>query len=211
MFKKRIVAMILAIALLATGVWALADGEWTVRTSVKGISNDKQAKHALKNALKEYVGYDIKPLGLLGTQVVAGTNYCILCYGSTVTAKPAHALCKVYVYEALDGKAEITKIEEIKLKNAPSGGWKLSNSKGKLKVGKNVASTLKQATTKLVGATYKPLLLLGRARNNKDGYCLLCSGKKSDKGGSTGLCIVVLRKTKGKYAVRRIDDLTVAN
>ena len=136
MFKKRIVAMILAIALLATGVWALADGEWTVRTSVKGISNDKQAKHALKNALKEYVGYDIKPLGLLGTQVVAGTNYCILCYGSTVTAKPAHALCKVYVYEALDGKAEITKIEEIKLKNAPSGGWKLSNSKGKLKVGK---------------------------------------------------------------------------
>ena len=211
MVTKRIVALILAIALLATGVYAFADGEWSVRTSVKGISNDKQARQALKKALKEYVGYDIKPLGLLGTQVVAGTNYCLLCYGSTVTAKPAHALCKVYVHEALDGKAEITKIEEIKLKNAPSGGWKLSNSKGKLKVGKSVASTLRQATAKLVGATYSPLLVLGKARNNKDGYCLLCSGRKSDKSGSTGLCIVVLRKTKGKYVVRRIDDLAVAN
>ena len=210
MVTKRIVALILAIALLTTGVYALADGEWSVRTSVKGISNDKQARQALKKALKEYVGYDIKPLGLLGTQVVAGTNYCMLCYGSTITPKPAHALCKVYVYEDLDGKAEITGIEEIKLKNAPSCGWTLSNSKGKLKVENRVISSLRQATAKWVGATYKPLLVLGRARDGKDGYGLLCSRKVSDKGGSTGLCIVILRKTKGKYAIRRIDELTVA-
>ena len=134
---------------------------------------------------------------------------CLVLILAALMGYQSHA--RTWAAEAEEREAEITKIEEIKLKNAPSGGWKLSNSKGKLKVGKSVASTLKQATTKLVGATYKPLLLLGRARNNKDGYCLLCSGKKSDKGGSTGLCIVVLRKTKGKYAVRRIDDLTVAN
>ena len=210
MVIRRIVALILAISLLATGVCAVADGDWSVKTSVREIANDRQARKALKDALKEYVGYYIKPLGLLGTQVAAGTNYCMLCYGSTVTRKPNRALCKVYVYEGLDGKAEITGIEEIKLKNAPSCGWTLSNSKGKLKVEKRVISALRQATAKLVGAAYNPLLVLGRAKNSKDGYGLLCSRKMSDKGGSTGLCIVILRKTKGKYAIRRIDDLTVA-
>ena len=128
-----------------------------------------------------------------------------------MTFKPTHALCKVYVYEGLDGKAGITGIEEIKLKNAPSCGWTLSNSKGRLKAEKRVISSFRQATAKLVGATYKPLLVLGRARSNKDGYGLLCSRRKSDKDGSTGLCIVILRKARGKYVIRRIDDLAVGD
>ena len=73
-------------------------------------------------------------------------------------------MCKVYVYEDLDGKAEITGIEEIKLKNAPSCGWTLSNER-KLKVENRVISSLRQATAKWVGATLKPLLeVLGRAK-----------------------------------------------
>ena len=211
MFTKKIVALILTISLLATSVCAVADGGWSVKTTVSAMSIDKQASRALTKAMKEYTGYVLKPLALLGTQVVAGTNYCFLCYGSTVTQSPTHSLCKAYVYEGLDGKARITGIEEIALKGAPSSGWKLSNSKTAVKVEKRAVSALKQATTKLVGAKYKPLLVLGRARNNKDGYCLLCSCKKSDKGGSTGLCIVILRKTKGKYVLRRVDDLIVAN
>ena len=136
MFTKKIVALILTISLLATSVCAVADGGWSVKTTVSAMSIDKQARHALTKAMKEYTGYVLKPLALLGTQVVAGTNYCFLCYGSTVTQSPTHSLCKAYVYEGLDGKARITGIEEIALKGAPSSGWKLSNSKTAVKVEK---------------------------------------------------------------------------
>ena len=210
MFTKRIISLILVISLLAASVCAVADGGWSVKTTVSTMSIDKQARRALTKAMKQFTGYELKPLALLGTQVVAGTNYCFLCYGSTVTQRPSHSLCKAYVYESLDGKAKITGIEEIKLKDAPCTGWKLSRSKTALKVEKRARSALRQATADLVGATYRPLFVLGRAKDNKDGYCLLCSCKKSDRGGSTGLGIVVLRKTKGKYVIRRIDDLTVA-
>lgn len=211
MYIKRIIALILALSLLTTGVCAVADGGWSVKTSASALTIDKQAKRALTKAMKEYTGYELKPLALLGTQMVAGMNYCFLCYGNTVTQKPVHSLCKAYVYEDLNGKAEITGIKEIPLKGAPSSGWKLSRSKKALKVKKRAISALRQATAGMSGATYKPLLVFGRAKSEQDGYCLLCRCKKSDRHGSTGLSIVILRKTKGKYAIRRIEELTVAN
>lgn len=207
---RKILALALILSMLTAGICAVADGDWSVKTSIGSMTNDKPARQALKKALKNYTGYELKPLALLGTQVVAGTNYCILCYGSTVTQKPTHSLCKVYVYEDLSGNAKITRVDEIKLEEASSTGWKISNSRKALTVDKKAKSALKKATAGLVGATYKPLLMLGKARKKHNGYCLLCQGKLSDLSGTTGLSIVVLKKTKGKYAIQRIEDLNVA-
>ncbi len=211
MYIKRIIALILALSLLTTGVCAVADGGWSVKTSASAMAIDKQAKRALTKAIKDYAGYTLKPLALLGTQVVAGTNYCFLCYGQTVAQKPVRSLCKAYVYKDLKGKAKITGITEISMKGAPSSGWKISSSRKALKVEKRVKSALRQATAGLAGASYKPLLVLGRAKGKQEGYCLLCRYKRSDRRGSAGLGIVTLRKIKGKYAIRRIEELIVAN
>lgn len=207
---RKVLAMALILSMLATGICAVADGEWTVKTSVSSMMNDKQARQTLKKALKEYTGYKLKPLALLGTQAVAGTNYCILCYGSTVTQKPKHSLCKVYVYDDLSGKAKITRVDEIKLEEAPSTDWKISKSRKALTVGKKAKSALKKATAGLEGATYKPLLMLGKAKKEQSGYCLLCQSKLSDLNGTTGLSIVELKKTEGKYAIQKTVDLDVA-
>ncbi len=204
---KRLFACILALSMLVTGVCALADGNWSVNTSTKAMMNDKQAGQALKQAMKGYAGYELKPLALLGTQVVAGTNYCILCYGSTVTLKPKHSLCKVYVYEDPQGKAEIVKIKKIKLRGGPASGWKIGKVKKALAVDKKAKAALKKATTGLAGAEYTPLLMLGKAQN---AYSLLCRCKYSDREGTKGLSVVALGKKGGKYVVRRIDDLSVA-
>ena len=48
----------------------------------------EDAQAAFDNAAQNFVGVNLKPLSLLGTQVVAGKNYKYLCYGETVTETP---------------------------------------------------------------------------------------------------------------------------
>ena len=56
-----------------------------------------------------------EPVALLGTQIVSGTNYRILCSGTTVTADPVTSLYVVDVYEDLQGAAEVKDIQLIDL------------------------------------------------------------------------------------------------
>lgn len=205
---RKLISLLIVLSLLFTAMAASAEpGGWSVNTSTKALMNDAPARRALIKATKQYTGNKLTPLALLGTQVVAGTNYCLLCYGSTVTREPVHNLCKVYVYQDLAGRARITRVKTIRLKGAPSSGWKLSRNKKALTVDKKAKSALKQATALLDGAEYTPLLALGTAR---DAYSLLCRRRLTDRSGHTDLCIVALRRKGGKYTVRRIDDLTVS-
>ena len=64
---------------------------------------------------------------------------------------------------------EITKIKTLKLKYKPAGGCKISNSVKKLTVESQAKKALKAAAKELVGAEYKPLLVLGRDNSKKKG------------------------------------------
>lgn len=75
----------------------------------------EDAQAAFDTAAQNYVGVNLKPLSLLGTQVVAGKNYRYLCYGETVTETPVSALYVVDVYQDLDGNAEITNCSVLDL------------------------------------------------------------------------------------------------
>ena len=68
---------------------------------------------ALNAALDGLEGCVYKPIALLGTQIVAGTNYCFLCETTVVApdAQPSYAL--VYVFDGLSGEHEILRVQEI--------------------------------------------------------------------------------------------------
>ena len=66
-------------------------------------------------ALAMNMGVSLSPIAVFGTQVVAGTNYRMLCYGTTVTKDPVTNLYVVTVYEDLEGEAEITDIAPFDL------------------------------------------------------------------------------------------------
>ena len=72
-----------------------------------------EALDAFNKAMEGLVGVDYKPVALLGTQLVAGMNYCILCEAKVVYpgAEPYYA--KVTVYEDLKGNATVTDIEKL--------------------------------------------------------------------------------------------------
>ena len=112
---KRLITVMAALALslcacasaeTMVGGWELTEAQGTALT-------DEGAQGAFEKATKDLVGAEYVPVALLGTQLVAGSNYCILCQVTPVVpdAKPAWAL--VYIYADLQGNAQITNVYEL--------------------------------------------------------------------------------------------------
>ena len=71
------------------------------------------AQAAFDKAVGGLVGAEYVPVALMSTQVVAGTNYCILCQITPVVPDATPAWALVYIYADLDGNAEITNVYEF--------------------------------------------------------------------------------------------------
>lgn len=82
-------------------------GGWT-RAASPVIT--EEVKKVCDKAFEGWEGVNYEPIALLKTQVVAGMNYCVLCEATVVVpdAEPTYAV--VYIYEDLEGNAQITDI-----------------------------------------------------------------------------------------------------
>lgn len=84
-------------------------GGWNYAEAVGGkLAADVQT--AFDKALDGMTGVSYEPLALLGSQVVAGSNYAVLCKATSVTAEPVSALAVAIIYADLNGGAEVTSI-----------------------------------------------------------------------------------------------------
>ncbi len=86
------------------------EDEWEVPYDTVGSQIPEEATTAYDNAKAAYEGTSPDVLTLLGTQVVAGTNYAFLAKGQTDTDTPRTAVQVVTVYEDLEGNAKISNI-----------------------------------------------------------------------------------------------------
>ena len=85
-------------------------GGWNAAKSSKIT---KKRKKLFRKALNGLMGVDYKPVAYLGSQLVAGTNHCFLSKAQVVYpgSEPYYVL--VYIYENLEGKAEVTNILKL--------------------------------------------------------------------------------------------------
>ncbi len=60
-------------------------------------------------------GVNYVPVALLGTQIVAGTNYSILCRSTVVYPGAETTYAIVYIYEDLERQASILHIQDLEL------------------------------------------------------------------------------------------------
>ena len=121
---RKLIAMLMALVMLfgvgaacaeggeevlgnVVGGWAVAEGADTAITPELQATFDK--------AMEGLVGVNYTPLMLLGTQVVAGTNYAFLCQGTVVYPGAGAQWFVVYIYEDLQGNAQVLDIEDIDL------------------------------------------------------------------------------------------------
>ena len=77
-----------------------------------------EAKAAFEKATEGLLGVGYKPVALLGTQVVAGTNYRILCEATVVYPGAETHEVVMTIYEDLDGNASILSIEDYAASDA---------------------------------------------------------------------------------------------
>ena len=114
---KKIVSVLLVLALaLAVSSAALAEimvGGWEVAEHQPVLMMDEEMQAVFDKATGDMDGAVYGPVALLGTQVVAGINYCFLCQITPVVPDPKPVWALVYIYADLEGNAEITNIYEI--------------------------------------------------------------------------------------------------
>ena len=81
-----------------------AAGGWTVTEEAEV---PQEAAKALEQALEASGNNRVEPVALLGQQVVAGINYCILCRVTDhiPDARPEYSLA--YVYAGVDGTCDL--------------------------------------------------------------------------------------------------------
>lgn len=116
--KKLLCLALAGLLVLSLGVSALAEdpepvvGGWT---AMEGDPTQipEEVLTAFTKATEELTGCDYMPVALLATQLVAGTNYCLLCQTRLVTPEAPVGYALVYFYEALNGSAHLQKVQEI--------------------------------------------------------------------------------------------------
>ena len=91
-----------------------AAGGWTVNAEDPTLIPE-EALEAFNKATEELVGCDYEPIALLGSQVVAGTNYCLLCKCTVVTPDAPVSYVLMYIYSGVDGTNEVLDIQDITL------------------------------------------------------------------------------------------------
>lgn len=94
----------------------MLSGGW-YSESLDGVKLDEKIQNVFSKATNTLTGMTYNPIAVLGTQVVSGNNYAILCFGSP-SVKQSDSVTNVYlltIYEDLDGNSEIKSICYINL------------------------------------------------------------------------------------------------
>lgn len=116
--KKLLCILMACLLALSLCVPALAEeseplvGGWTP-TEGDPTQIPEEVLTAFAKATEDLEGCTYTPVALLAAQVVAGTNYCLLCQTRLVTPEAPVGYALVYLYAALDGSASLLKVQEI--------------------------------------------------------------------------------------------------
>ena len=217
MKKKSVIAVLIAAVLClssASLAWATTQtggataGGWKMNGKT-GTYVTKTEKGLFDKATAQLDGVAYKPVVVLASQCVAGTNYAYFCKATTVTAKPKSSWKVVLVSESLEGKAGILAINNFnykkistlkKAKSAPgmTGGWATNTAKLSSKgIPKTAQKAIDKAKKKYKKVSLTPLVLLSSQVVAGTNYRFLCSGKAQGSSEVGFYAVDVYRNLKG--------------
>ena len=186
-------------------------GGWEVNGGYTSMSKNPAANAAFKKAISELDGVSYKAVAVLGTQIVAGTNYAILCKATPVYPDAAPEVKVMYIYEDLAGNAEITSFQTI-IGEALDGGFATNGGKIALSKKKDVYSAFKKAMKDLVGVSYKPVAYLGSQVVAGSNYLILCRSRVVYPNAPYGWSLITVNKAlDGSVSLVDINTLELGN
>ena len=179
-------------------------GGWSVPESVMITEKEKAL---IDKATEELDGAEYTPVAYIGSQVVAGTNHCLLCKITPVVPDPVSSYAIVYIYEDLEGNAEITDILDcaasVNFVDAP-GGWSASESPV---ITDEVEAAFAKASEKAEDFKYSPVALLGEQVVAGMNYCVLAKTPVSSAGSKFAL-VYIYKDLSGNAEITDVIEFT---
>ena len=109
----KVLALILLLMLCVSSASAeKLVGGWQIVPAEAGALPE-EVQEAFDKAVATRLGAEYVPVALLASQIVSGTNYCILCQITPVVPDAVPTWALVYVYADLQGNAEILNVYEL--------------------------------------------------------------------------------------------------
>ena len=178
------------------GGWELFDNKKNV------LPEDVQA--SFDKASETFTGSELKPVAYVASQVVAGTNYMILCEAATTTEQPKTSYQMVIVYADLEGKAEITQMKEFDLTayvegdsteisaEKLAGGWEPAEDRSSVVIPQEAKDVFDKAVENLDGNELEPMALLGTQVVAGTNYAFLCFSTLQTEETINGIQVVTV-------------------
>ena len=178
------------------GGWELFDNKTNV------LPEDVQA--SFDKASETFTGSELKPVAYVASQVVAGTNYMILCEAATTTEQPKTSYQMVIVYVDLEGKAEITQMKEFDLTayvegdsteisaEKLAGGWEPAEDRSSVVIPQDAKDVFDKAAGNLDGNELEPMALLGTQVVAGTNYAFLCFSTLQTEETINGIQVVTV-------------------
>ena len=178
-------------------------GGWAINNDFDG-TDDANAMSAFEKATEDLDGYRYDVAAVLGSQIVAGTNYLYLCRAEMVVpdAKPEYVILKVY--EDLEGNAEI--IGSLRLLEGKEG-WEYNDANPYMDENEEVKVAFDKALEGLTGVEYKPIAYIGYKDNS---YAVLTKITITSVEPLTSLSMVYITKTDGGAMIDDIYDIDMS-
>lgn len=219
---KKILSIVLCVSLIAASVMIFAAcGDQNKEKETENTSNVESGgdivggwtkaespvitddfKKVFEKAVSELDGVDYTPVAYLASQVVAGSNHCVLCKATPVVPDAKTTYSIVYIYEDLEGNAEVTEVvsSAADAQSADEdivGGWTEIDPP---EMTEEARMVFKKACETLTGAEYTPLALLATQVVAGTNYRIICESKPSVPSSESGYVIVTVYADLGGNA-----------
>ncbi len=167
-----------------------------------------ELREIFDKAMEGLVGARYIPVAYIGTQLVSGRNYAIFCRTAPVIPDPVETYAVVYIYQDLDGNAEITEIRDFGVETGISemdGAWRQAEDPT---ITEDLEEIFRKAVEGLLGVDYTPAALVATQVVNGTNYCFLCEAAVVYPGAETGYKLVyVWQDSEGNVTLGEIVDL----
>lgn len=195
-------------------------GGFTVCTDAQPLLTEEE-QDIFDKAETTLAGGAYTPVAVLGTQVVAGTNYAYLCLGAPDEPEDLAKWYIVTLYKDLSGNVTTLSIRDIDLTDIqtmnsvynPSfvGSWSTSEPDQPGVLPDDAQAAFDKATKEYVGVGYSPIALLGTQVVAGLNYKFLCFGTLVTKDPVTSVYVLdIYQDPQGECTITdaQLFDLT---
>ena len=181
-----------------SGGWAIDDQELQAKLP-------EEAAAAFSKATETLTGTTLEPVAYVGSQVVAGTNYMVLCRATSATEEPETTYQMAVIYADLEGNAEVTSLKDFDITEYVegegtkdfeqlAGGWSAAADATGAGLSENAKNAYDKAmeTVCWEWGEVEPLASLSSQVVAGMNYVILCKGTLTEDDSAERIFVVTI-------------------